>query len=84
MKVVLQPLAQEMNAFPCDIGTDREELMTQVKERKLWGVGLGVSVEKVVFDEIEDGWNVKVSGPESILTGRRCADEIVGGQVGAR
>ncbi|KAI4715799.1 PGAM-domain-containing protein [Aureobasidium sp. EXF-10727] len=59
VKVILQPMAQEMNAFACDIGTDRDELERQVKAGELWDANLGVSNEKVDFDAVEEGWNSK-------------------------
>ncbi|CAD0106040.1 unnamed protein product, partial [Aureobasidium uvarum] len=59
VKVLLQPMAQEMNAFACDIGTDRDELERQVKAGELWDTKLGVSGEKVDFDLVEEGWNSK-------------------------
>ncbi|KAI4723779.1 PGAM-domain-containing protein [Aureobasidium sp. EXF-10728] len=59
VKVLLQPMAQEMNAFACDIGTNRDELERQVKAGELWDVKVGVSNEKVDFDAVEEGWNSK-------------------------
>ncbi|KAI4817324.1 PGAM-domain-containing protein [Aureobasidium sp. EXF-8845] len=59
VKVLLQPMAQEMNAYACDIGTDREELERQVKGGELWDLGLGVPMEKVDFGLVEEGWNSK-------------------------
>lgn len=58
--MLLQPMAQEMNAYACDIGTDREELERQVKAGEHWDKGLGVSSEKVDFGLVEEGWNIKV------------------------
>lgn len=59
--MLLQPLAQEMNAYACDIGTERGELERQVKAGELWDEGLCVSGEKIDFGLVEDGWNSKVS-----------------------
>jgi len=59
VKVLLQPMAQEMNAYACDIGTDREELERQVKDGELWDEELNVSSEKVDFGLVEEGWNSK-------------------------
>ncbi|KAH0284259.1 phosphoglycerate mutase family protein-like protein [Aureobasidium namibiae CBS 147.97] len=59
VKVLLQPMAQEMNAYACDIGTDREELERQVKAGELWDEGLYVPSEKVDFNLVEAGWNSK-------------------------
>jgi hypothetical protein len=61
VKVLLQPMAQEMNAYACDIGTGREDLERQVKAGELWGADLDVSSEKVDFGLVEEGWNSKVS-----------------------
>ena len=60
VKVLLQPMAQEMNAYACDIGTDREKLERQVGAGELWDEGLSVPSEKVDFSLVEDGWNSKV------------------------
>jgi hypothetical protein len=60
VQVLLQPMAQEMNAYACDIGTDREELVRQVKAGELWEEGLGVPSGKVDFGLVEEGWNSKV------------------------
>jgi hypothetical protein len=60
VKVLLQPMAQEMNAYACDIGTDREELERQVKAGELWDKGLDVSSQKIDFGLVEEGWNSKV------------------------
>jgi hypothetical protein len=60
VKVLLQPMAQEMNAYACDIGTDREELERQVKSNKLWDTGLDVPSEKIDFGLVEEGCNSKV------------------------
>jgi len=57
--VLLQPMAQEMNAYACDIGTDREELERQVKDGELWDEELNVSSEKIDFGLVEEGWNSK-------------------------
>jgi hypothetical protein len=54
-------MAQEMNAYACDIGADREELERQVKAGELWDKGLDVSSEKVDLGLVEEGWNSKVS-----------------------
>ncbi|CAD0081683.1 unnamed protein product [Aureobasidium vineae] len=59
VKVLLQPMAQEMNAFACDVGTDKDELQRQVKAEELWDAGLGVPSEKVDFDLVEESWNSK-------------------------
>ncbi|KAG9700865.1 phosphoglycerate mutase family protein, partial [Aureobasidium melanogenum] len=59
VRVVLQPMAQEMNAYPCDIGTDRDELERQVKARELWDTELSVPSNKIDFNVVEEGWNVK-------------------------
>jgi len=58
--MLLQPMAQEMNAYACDIGTDGKELERQVKAGELWDEGLNVPSEKVDFSLVEDGWNSKV------------------------
>jgi broad specificity phosphatase PhoE len=60
VKVLLQPMAQEMNAYACDVGTDREELERQVKSGNLWSTELSVSNEKIDFGLVEEGWNSKV------------------------
>jgi broad specificity phosphatase PhoE len=80
VKVLLQPMAQEMNAYACDIGTDREELERQVKSGELWDTGLNVPSEKVDFGLVEEGWNSKVCFPQFEFTD---ADHVVGRQVGA-
>ncbi|KAG9602750.1 phosphoglycerate mutase family protein, partial [Aureobasidium melanogenum] len=49
VKVVLQPMAQEMNAYACDIGTDRDELERQVKAGDLWDTSLSVPDDKIDF-----------------------------------
>ncbi|KAI4736421.1 PGAM-domain-containing protein [Aureobasidium sp. EXF-12298] len=59
VKVLLQPMSQEMNAYACDIGTDRDELEKQVKAGELWDAGLNVPSEKVDFSLVEEGWNSK-------------------------
>ncbi|KAI5205048.1 PGAM-domain-containing protein [Aureobasidium subglaciale] len=59
VKLLLQPMAQEMNAFACDIGTDRDELERQVERGELWSAEIGVPGEKVDFGAIEEGWNSK-------------------------
>jgi broad specificity phosphatase PhoE len=60
VKVLLQPMAQEMNAYACDLGTDRDELEKQVKAGELWDAGLNVASEKIDFNLVEEGWNSKV------------------------
>ncbi|KAG9950372.1 phosphoglycerate mutase family protein, partial [Aureobasidium melanogenum] len=50
VKTILQPMAQEMNAYPCDIGTDQDELQRQVKAGELWDTELSVSSDKIGFD----------------------------------
>jgi hypothetical protein len=65
VKVLLQPMAQEMNAYACDIGTDRDELERQVKAGELWGAELNVASEKIDFNLVEEGWNSKVCLLES-------------------
>jgi hypothetical protein len=79
VKVLLQPMAQEMNAYACDIGTDREELEKQVKSGELWDKGLNVSSEKIDFNLVEDRWNSKVCLSWSEYAD---ADGLVGRQVG--
>ncbi|THY90442.1 PGAM-domain-containing protein [Aureobasidium pullulans] len=59
VKLLLQPLAQEMNAYACDIGTDRDELEKQVRTGQLWDPEIGVASEKVDFSAAEEGWNSK-------------------------
>jgi broad specificity phosphatase PhoE len=81
VKVLLQPMAQEMNAYACDIGTDREELEKQVKSGELWDKELNVSSQKIDFGLVEDGWNSKVCLQQSECTD---ADDAVGRQVGTR
>lgn len=81
MKVILQPMAQEMNAYACDIGTDRDELERQVKAGDLWDTGLCVPSDKIDFNAVEDGWNSKASPLRSSCAN---ADNIVGRQMGAR
>ena len=77
--MLLQPMAQEMNAYACDIGTDREELERQVKDGELWDEELNVSSEKVDFGLVEEGWNSKVCLPQF---GFADADIFAGRQVG--
>jgi len=60
VKLLLQPMAQEMNAYACDIGTDRDELEKQVEAGQLWAADVGVASEKVDFSAVEEGWNNKV------------------------
>lgn len=60
MKLLLQPLAQEMNAYACDIGIDRDELEKQVRTGQLWDPEIGVASDKVDFSAVEEGWNSKV------------------------
>jgi hypothetical protein len=81
VKVLLQPMAQEMNAYACDIGTDREELERQVMSGKLWDTGLDVPSKRVDFDLVEEGWNSKVCLSWSEYAD---ADDVAGRQVGAR
>lgn len=81
VKIVLQPMAQEMNAYPCDIGTDRDELERQAKAGDLWDSELGVPSEKIDFNAVEEGWNIKVG---SLKTRFVNADNSAGRQVGAR
>lgn len=59
MKLLLQPLAQEMNAYACDIGIDRDELEKQVRTGQLWDPEIGVASDKVDFSAVEEGWNSK-------------------------
>ncbi|KAI5266523.1 PGAM-domain-containing protein [Aureobasidium subglaciale] len=59
VKLLLQPMAQEMNAFACDIGTDRDDLERQVHKGELWDAEIGVPSEKVDFEAVEAGWNSK-------------------------
>lgn len=75
VKVLLQPMAQEMNAYACDIGTAREELERQVKAGELWERRLGVSREKVDFSLVEEGWNSKQGkwGPDRATVQKRAA-----------
>jgi hypothetical protein len=79
--VLLQPMAQEMNAYACDLGTDRDELEKQVKAGELWDAGLNVASEKIDFNLVEEGWNSKVC---LLWSGYANADDLVGRQVGAR
>ncbi|KAG9662669.1 phosphoglycerate mutase family protein, partial [Aureobasidium melanogenum] len=50
VKIVLQPMAQEMNAYACDIGTDRPELERQVKAGDLWDTDMDVPSDKIDFN----------------------------------
>ncbi|KAI5238840.1 PGAM-domain-containing protein [Aureobasidium subglaciale] len=59
VKLLLQPMAQEMNAFACDIGTDRDDLERQVHKGELWDAEIGVPSEKVDFEAVEASWNSK-------------------------
>ncbi|KAH0369417.1 phosphoglycerate mutase family protein, partial [Aureobasidium melanogenum] len=59
VKVVLQPMAQEMNAYFCDIGTDRDELERQVKAGELWDTELSVPSDSIDFNAVQEGWNIK-------------------------
>lgn len=61
VKIILQPMAQEMNAYACDIGTDRDELERQIKAGNLWNEGLNVSSDKIDLTAVEEGWNSKAS-----------------------
>jgi hypothetical protein len=74
-------MAQEMNAYACDIGTDRDELERQVKAGDLWDTDMDVPSYKIDFSAVEEGWNTKVS---SSKTGYASADNIAGRQMGAR
>jgi len=49
-----------MNAYACDIGTDRDELEKQVRTGQLWDPEIGVASDKVDFSAVEEGWNSKV------------------------
>jgi broad specificity phosphatase PhoE len=60
VKALLQPMAQEMNAYACDIGTDKDELQRQVQAGELWDEGINVPCEKIDFSLVEEGWNSKV------------------------
>ena len=74
-------MAQEMNAYACDIGTDRDELEKQVKAGDLWDAALSVRSEKIDYNAVEEGWNLKVGPSKSKYTN---ADDVVGRQMGAR
>lgn len=65
VKVILQPMAQEMNAYACDIGTNRDELEGQVRAGDLWDTHLSIADDKIDFGAVEKGWNTKVSPSKS-------------------
>ncbi|KAG9755531.1 phosphoglycerate mutase family protein, partial [Aureobasidium melanogenum] len=48
-----------MNAYACDIGTDRDELERQVKAGDLWDTDMDVPSYKIDFSAVEEGWNTK-------------------------
>ena len=81
VKVLLQPMAQEMNAYACDIGTDRDELERQVKAGELWDADLNVSNKKIELGLVEEGWNSKVC---LLQSGDANADDLTGRQMGSR
>jgi Histidine phosphatase superfamily (branch 1) len=58
----LVPLAQEINNYPTDIGLSRKELEAEMPTLLK---GSGISPSQVVFDDVSEGWNSKVTFPNS-------------------
>jgi broad specificity phosphatase PhoE len=58
LRLHLVPLAQEINNYPTDIGLSRKELEA---EMPMLLKGSGISPSQIVFDDVSDGWNSKVT-----------------------